>query len=98
MVLPSGAYYGWKYVKKLTRPTFTGEKKKVVVLGTGWAALSIINHLEPGQFDVTVVSPRNYFLFTPLLPSVTVGTVESRSIVEPFRKLMQKYHKVLALA
>lgn len=37
-------------------------------------------------YDVSVVSPRNYFLFTPLLPGVTVGTNEERSIVEPIRK------------
>lgn len=67
-------------------------KKKLIILGSGWGALSVINHLEPGQFDVTVVSPRNYFLFSPLLPSVTVGTVESRSIVEPIRKLIRKHH------
>lgn len=92
--LTTGGYYGWKYVKKLTRPSFEGqEKKKLVILGSGWGALSVINHLEPGQFDVTVVSPRNYFLFSPLLPSVTVGTVESRSIVEPIRKLIKRHHK-----
>ena len=34
-----------------------------------------------------VVSPRNYFLFTPLLPSVTVGTLAARSILEPTRFL-----------
>ena len=91
--LTTGVYYGWKYVKKISRPSFEGqEKKKLVILGSGWGALSVINHLEPGQFDVTVVSPRNYFLFSPLLPSVTVGTVESRSIVEPIRKLIQKHH------
>ncbi|RUS35221.1 hypothetical protein BC938DRAFT_474072 [Jimgerdemannia flammicorona] len=32
-----------------------------------------------------IVSPRNYFLFTPLLPSTTVGTVDFRSIIEPIR-------------
>lgn len=88
----TGAYYSVKYIKKQTRPTFK-IKKKVVILGTGWSALSLINHLEPEQFDITIVSPRNYFLFSPLLPSVTVGTVESRSIVEPIRKLIRKYHK-----
>lgn len=31
------------------------------------------------------MSPRNYFLFTPLLPSCTVGTLEHRSILEPVR-------------
>lgn len=37
------------------------------------------------QYKIVVVSPRNHFLFTPLLPSTTTGTLEFRSIVEPFR-------------
>lgn len=90
----TGGVIAWR---KISQPHYTlpeGEKrKKLVILGSGWGALSVLNHLTPGQFEVTVVSPRNYFLFTPLLPSVTVGTVESRSIVEPIRKLIQKHHK-----
>ncbi|CAD5176662.1 unnamed protein product [Musa acuminata subsp. malaccensis] len=65
-------------------------KKKLVVLGTGWAGTSFLRNLDTSQYDVQVVSPRNYFLFTPLLPSVTCGTVEPRSIVEPIRKIMHK--------
>jgi NADH dehydrogenase FAD-containing subunit len=42
------------------------------------------------MYDVQVVSPRNYFAFTPLLPSVTCGTVEARSIVEPIRNIIKK--------
>lgn len=38
-----------------------------------------------GPYDVTMVSPRNYFLYTPLLPSAATGTVEPRSIVDPVR-------------
>ena len=38
-----------------------------------------------GLYDVTLVSPRNYFLYTPLLPSAATGTVEPRSIVDPVR-------------
>ena len=30
----------------------------------------------------------NYNLFTPLMPSAAVGTVEIRSLVEPLRKLL----------
>lgn len=37
------------------------------------------------QFDVTVVSPRNHMLFTPLLASTSVGTLEFRSIAEPLK-------------
>ena len=86
-------YYGLKAIKRANRPSFPNEpKKKIVILGSGWGAMSVMSHLNPGQFDITVVSPRNYFLFSPILPSVTVGTVESRSIVEPVRKLILSHH------
>ncbi|XP_051125724.1 external alternative NAD(P)H-ubiquinone oxidoreductase B2, mitochondrial-like [Andrographis paniculata] len=66
------------------------KKKKVVVLGTGWAGTSFLKSLKNPSYEVQVVSPRNYFAFTPLLPSVTNGTVEARSIVEPVRKIVGK--------
>ncbi|KAK8613372.1 hypothetical protein V6N13_101134 [Hibiscus sabdariffa] len=66
------------------------KKKRVVVLGTGWAGISFLKDLDISAYDVQVVSPRNYFAFTPLLPSVTCGTVEARSIVEPVRNMMKK--------
>ncbi|KAE9616849.1 putative NADH:ubiquinone reductase (non-electrogenic) [Lupinus albus] len=75
------------------RPTIDAiepPKKKVVVLGTGWAGTSFLKGLDASLYDVQVVSPRNYFAFTPLLPSVTCGTVEARSIVEPVRNIIKK--------
>lgn len=60
--------------------------RKLVVLGTGFGAFSLIKTLKRTRYDVTVISPRNYFLFTPLLPSTTVGTTEFRSIIEPIRR------------
>lgn len=66
------------------------ERKKVVVLGTGWAGTSFLRNLKSSSYDVHVLSPRNYFAFTPLLPSVTCGTVEPRSIVEPIRNIVRK--------
>ncbi|KAG1365410.1 external alternative NAD(P)H-ubiquinone oxidoreductase B3, mitochondrial [Cocos nucifera] len=65
-------------------------KKKMVVLGTGWAGTTFLKNLDSSLYDVQVVSPRNYFAFTPLLPSITCGTVEPRSIVEPIRKIIKK--------
>jgi len=65
-------------------------KKKVVVIGTGWAGTSFLKKLNNPSYDVQVISPRNYFAFTPLLPSVTCGTVEARSIVEPIRSIVRK--------
>lgn len=66
------------------------KKKKVVVLGTGWAGTSFLKNLKSSSYDVHVISPHNYFAFTPLLPSVTCGTVEARSIVEPIRTITKK--------
>ncbi|VFQ93821.1 unnamed protein product [Cuscuta campestris] len=66
------------------------KKKKVLVLGTGWGGTSFLKDLDISSYDVQVVSPRNYFAFTPLLPSVTCGTVEARSIVEPIRNIIKK--------
>lgn len=69
-------------------------RKRVVVLGTGWAGMSFLKSLDTTLYDVQVISPRNFFVFTPLLPSVTVGTVEARSITEPIRKIMKKKKNV----
>ncbi|KAM7270420.1 hypothetical protein ACFE04_029634 [Oxalis oulophora] len=66
------------------------EKKKVVVLGTGFAAVSFLKNLKSLSYDVNVVSPRNYIPFSPLLPSVLFGAVDPRSIVEPVRKIISK--------
>jgi len=47
----------------------------------------VARDLDKTKFDVTVVSPRNHFLFTPLLPSTTVGTLEFRCVQEPVRTI-----------
>ncbi|EXJ56149.1 NADH dehydrogenase [Cladophialophora yegresii CBS 114405] len=64
-------------------------KKNLVILGTGWGTVSLLKKLDTENYNVVVVSPRNYFLFTPLLPSCTVGTIEHRSIMEPIRNILR---------
>lgn len=66
------------------------KKERVVILGTGWGAASLIKSIDTSVYDVTVVSPRNYFLFTPMLAGASVGTVEYRSICEPIREINRK--------
>jgi len=64
-------------------------RPRIVVLGSGWGAISFLKSLDPScPYDVVVVSPRNYFLYTPLLPGAATGTVEDRSIVEPVRRVL----------
>ncbi|KAG9010273.1 NADH:ubiquinone oxidoreductase [Tulasnella sp. 427] len=64
---------------------FDKDKKTVVILGSGWAATSMLKNMDTEDYNVILVSPRNYFLFTPLLPSVAVGTLEARSIIQSTR-------------
>mmetsp|Transcript_8228 Transcript_8228/g.20796 ORF Transcript_8228/g.20796 Transcript_8228/m.20796 type:complete len:612 (+) Transcript_8228:214-2049(+) len=72
---------------KVVAPAKGTGRKKVVVLGSGWGAISFVKALEQNApYDVVLVSPRNYFLYTPLLPGAATGAVEERSIVEPIRR------------
>jgi len=66
------------------------EKPKLVILGSGWGSVAMLKTLNPADYHVTVVSPVNYFLFTPMLPSATVGTLELRSLVEPIRRIVNR--------
>lgn len=42
--------------------------------------------IDDDAFDVIVVSPRNHFLFTPMLPSSAVGTVRARGSAQAEKK------------
>merc|ERR1719359_1041298 len=55
--------------------------------------MSVLQNLDRRAFehyDVQVLAQSNYFLYTPLLPSLVVGTVEPRSIIDPVRPVVQK--------
>jgi len=67
-----------------TRP---GQKPRVVVLGTGWAACRFMKGLDTRIYDIVCVSPRNHMVFTPLLASTCVGTLEFRSVAEPVGRI-----------
>ncbi|KAI1823600.1 pyridine nucleotide-disulfide oxidoreductase-domain-containing protein [Xylaria intraflava] len=67
-------------------------KPRLVILGSGWGSVALLKQLNPDDYHVTVISPKNYFLFTPMLPSATVGTLEFRSLVEPIRRILSRVH------
>jgi NADH:ubiquinone reductase (non-electrogenic) len=64
-----------------------GGKQKLVVLGTGWGAARLVHDLDTKKYKVTVVSPRNHMVFTPLLPQTTVGTLDFRSVAVSMRNI-----------
>jgi NADH dehydrogenase FAD-containing subunit len=68
-------------------PKVEGKRRRetVVVLGTGWAAHALLKTIDTNLAKVVVVSPINHFVFTPMLASAAVGTVEYRSMTEAIR-------------
>eukprot|EP01054_Gregarina_sp_Poly1_P009706 Gregarina_sp_Poly_1__9705@NODE_616_length_7127_cov_52_867989_g472_i0_p2_GENE_NODE_616_length_7127_cov_52_867989_g472_i0NODE_616_length_7127_cov_52_867989_g472_i0_p2_ORF_typecomplete_len452_score45_73Pyr_redox_2/PF07992_14/7_6e49Pyr_redox/PF00070_27/1_6e03Pyr_redox/PF00070_27/9_6e15Pyr_redox_3/PF13738_6/0_19Pyr_redox_3/PF13738_6/0_19HI0933_like/PF03486_14/1_6e03HI0933_like/PF03486_14/0_86HI0933_like/PF03486_14/11Lycopene_cycl/PF05834_12/1_1e02Lycopene_cycl/PF05834_12/0_18Thi4/PF01946_17/0_013GIDA len=71
-------------------------REELVLLGTGWAALYFLSQIDPRYYKVTVISPRPYFVFTPLLTAALGGVQSMRSIMEPIRnKLKLGPHKAM---
>ncbi|PKA60273.1 Alternative NAD(P)H dehydrogenase 2, mitochondrial [Apostasia shenzhenica] len=69
-------------------PTVPGkEKPRVVVLGSGWAGCRLMKSIDTNTYDVVCISPRNHMVFTPLLASTCVGTLEFRSVAEPIGRI-----------
>ncbi|MCD7468968.1 Internal alternative NAD(P)H-ubiquinone oxidoreductase A1, mitochondrial [Datura stramonium] len=68
-------------------PTKTDQKPRVVVLGSGWAGCRLMKDIDTNIYDVVCVSPRNHMVFTPLLASTCVGTLEFRSVAEPIGRI-----------
>jgi len=62
----------------------------VVILGSGWAGYTVARRLDPKKFQTVLVSPRSYFVFTPLLASTSVGTLEFRVALEPVHSRRSK--------
>ncbi|MDO5510181.1 MAG: NAD(P)/FAD-dependent oxidoreductase [Weeksellaceae bacterium] len=68
------------------------QRKKVVVVGGGFAGLEIIKQLSKySEYDVLLVDRNNYNFFPPLLYQVAAGFMEPSAISYPFRKILRKY-------
>ncbi|HKD41798.1 MAG TPA: NAD(P)/FAD-dependent oxidoreductase [Myxococcaceae bacterium] len=71
-----------------------GKKVKVVIVGGGFGGLYAAVALDKAlghhrDLELTVVDKNNYFLFPPLLPSVSVGAIETRQVTYPFRRIFE---------
>ena len=71
--------------RNITDTDSTDPRPRVVVIGSGWGAHALLKIIETEDYHVICISPRPYFIFTPMLAACTTGTVEYRSIVEPIR-------------
>ena len=73
----------------------TRHKKKIVILGGGFAGVECTRRLEAKfgddpEIELVMVSEDNFLLFTPMLPQVASGMIETRHIVMPIRTVCEK--------
>lgn len=64
-------------------------KKKIVVIGGGFAGFNFIKNLNHSEYSITLVDRNNYIFFPPLLYQVATGFLEPSNISYPYRKMIR---------
>lgn len=72
---------------------------RILILGAGFSgvatATSLERRLRPDEAEITIVGRDNFTLFTPMLPEVFAGGIETRHIVTPVRAQLKRARFVL---
>lgn len=71
------------------------QRKRILILGGGFAGIEALRTLQNAfeddvEIDITLVSRDNFFLFTPMLPEVSSGMIETRHIVTSIRAFCKR--------
>src|SRR5262245_40701885 len=71
-----------------------GDRKRVVILGGGFAGVYTALELEKAlggasDIEVVLVSRENYLVFQPMLPEVISGSIGLTDVVSPIRRLVK---------
>lgn len=78
----------------------TGRRKSVVIVGSGFTGfecarrLSRLMRRHNAPVDVTIISPTDYMLYTPLLPDVAGGVLDARFVTVPLAGPLNGVHAV----
>jgi NADH dehydrogenase len=69
--------------------------KQILILGTGFAGIEVLKRVQKKfknnrSIEITIVSKDNFLLFTPMLPEVASGMIETRHIVTPVRSFCKR--------
>lgn len=67
----------------------TDERPHVLVVGAGFGGLQCAKELRGEAVDVTIIDPRDYHLFTPLLYQVASCLLSPSEVAAPIRKVFR---------
>jgi len=71
------------------------EFPRIVIIGGGFAGLSLVDGLKKKPVQVVLIDKNNYHQFQPLLYQVATSGLEPDSIAFPFRKQISGYKNVI---
>lgn len=64
---------------------------RIVIIGGGFAGISLAKQLKNKNVQVVLLDKHNYHTFQPLLYQVATGGLEAGSIAYPIRKVIQEF-------
>ncbi|TAL59188.1 MAG: NAD(P)/FAD-dependent oxidoreductase [Bacteroidetes bacterium] len=67
------------------------DKKRIVIVGCGFAGLTLAKKLRNTGYQVVILDKHNYHQFPPLFYQVASAGLEESSILFPLRKIFQDY-------
>src|SRR6476620_10776942 len=73
------------------------ERKRVVIVGGGFAGLAAARALRHADAEVVVIDRRNHHIFQPLLYQVAAAVLSPAEIAAPIRQLEAKLSNVTVL-
>jgi NADH:ubiquinone reductase (H+-translocating) len=65
--------------------------KRIVIVGCGFAGLTLARKLKNSGFQVVIIDKHNYHQFPPLFYQVASAGLEASSILFPLRRIFQNY-------
>ncbi|MEZ0095887.1 NAD(P)/FAD-dependent oxidoreductase [Streptacidiphilus sp. EB129] len=72
---------------------------RVLIVGGGhvglYAALRLQQRLRPGEAELTLVDPKSYMTYQPLLAEAAAGAVDPRHVIVPLRRVLSQATVVL---
>lgn len=75
----------------------SSEKRKIVVIGAGFAGLQLVRKLRHKDVSITLIDRRNHHLFQPLLYQVATTVLATSEIAWPTRHLLRDRSDVQTL-
>jgi NADH dehydrogenase len=72
----------------------SGERLRVVVVGSGFAGLNATKTLRNAPVQITIVDKRNFHLFQPLLYQVATAALNPSDIAYPIRSILRGQENV----